>query len=166
MIYIYRKYFIMTKLYFIIMSLFVFNISIAQTKAIKITKLDSNKERIIKENKRIKLRTLNKKLVKGRFKVMDDQTIMIEDINIKLSDIKELKRDPLITSILTTGILIYAGAATAGVSVIAGIFADSAAFWFILPAAGLIYVGIRSPNFNKNYKINKGWIYEVISIPK
>lgn len=156
----------MTKLYFIIMSLFVFNISIAQTKAIKITKLDSNKERIIKENKRIKLRTLDKKLVKGRFKVLDNQTIMIEDINIKLSDIKELKRNPLIISILTTGILIYAGAATAGVSVIAGIFADSAAFWFILPAAGLIYAGIRSPNFNKNYKINKGWIYEVISIPK
>lgn len=72
-----------------------------------------------------------------------------------MSDIAYLKRNLLFTSILTTGLLVYGGGITAGFGVITGIFADSAGFFLTIPAAGMIYAGIKSPNFHKNIKQKK-----------
>ncbi|GAA4806719.1 hypothetical protein [Litoribaculum gwangyangense] len=155
----------MKKLFILIISSFCFNVIVAQTNAIKITNLNTHKEKIIKENKRIKLKTIDGKIIKGRFKLEND-IIIIDDIQINLTEIDELKRNPLLTSILTSGFLIYAGALTAGFGVLIGVLIDSTAFWLTIPAAGMIYAGIKSPNLNKNHKIEKGWKFEKISIPK
>lgn len=49
----------MKYLFLLLISTFIFNVATAQTNAIKITNLNTNKEKIIKENKRIKFRTLD-----------------------------------------------------------------------------------------------------------
>ncbi|GAA0743219.1 hypothetical protein [Gaetbulibacter jejuensis] len=64
-----------------------------------------------------------------------------------MSDIDALKRNPLLTSIFTSGFLIYGGALTAGFGVLIGILVDSATFWLTIPAAGMIYTGIKTTKF-------------------
>lgn len=154
----------MKNLFLCICTLFVFSSVIAQKQAIKITNTNTGKEKIIKENKRIKLQTQEGRKIKGRFQVENNNTIIVDGFNIDLNDINELKRNPLLTSILTSSFLIYVGSITAGFAAIIGVFADSSAFWLIAPAAGLVYAGIQSPNINKNHKTEKGWKYEIITI--
>lgn len=154
----------MKKLFLLCMSVFFFNTAMAQNHAIKITNLNTNKEKIIKENSRIKLKTSDGRKIKGRFKVENDNTITIDNVPINLTDIEELKRNPLLTNIFTSGLLIYVGLMTAGISFLVGTIIDTGAFWFILPAAGIIYAGIKTPNLNKNHKIDKGWKFEIILI--
>jgi hypothetical protein len=154
----------MKKLFLLIISLFCFNVATSQTNAIKITNLNTNKEKVIKENRRIKLKTSDGRKMKGRFKVENNSTIIINGIQINLSDIEELKRNPLLTSIFISGFLIYGGAITTGLGVLIGLLVDTTAFWLVLPAAGMIYTGIKSPNINKNHKSEKGWKFEIISI--
>jgi len=154
----------MKKLFLLIIGLFFINVAISQNNALKITNLNTNKEKIIKENRKIKLKTSDGRKIKGQFKVENNSNIIIDDVRINLTDIEELKRNPLLTSILTSGFLIYGGAITAGFGVLIGVLADSAAFWLTIPAAGMIYTGIKSPNFNKNHKTDKGWKFEIITI--
>ena len=154
----------MKKFFLIIIGLFFFNLLIAQNQAIKMTNINTNKEKIIKENKRIKLITFDGRKIKSRFKIENNSTIVLDNVRIDLSDINALKRNPLLTSIFTSGFLIYGGALTAGFGVLIGVLVDSTAFWLTIPAAGMIYTGIKSPNFNKNHKTDKGWEFEIITL--
>lgn len=154
----------MKKLAILIFSLFITNIMFAQKQAIKITNQISKKEIILKENKRIKIRTVEGKKISGRFNI-ENNTILIKNNRYKLTDIEEIKRNPLLTSILTSSFLIYGGAITAGFGVLIGVLVDSTAFLLTIPAAGMIYAGIHPPNFNKKYKNNGDWIFELITIP-
>tara|TARA_B100001059_G_C17287424_1_gene311110 strand:- start:65 stop:418 length:354 start_codon:yes stop_codon:yes gene_type:complete len=95
----------MKKLLLLIIGLFFINVAMSQNNALKITNLNTNKEKIIKENRRIKLKTSDGRKIKGRFKVENNSNIIIDDVRINLTDIEELKRNPLLTSILTS--LIY-----------------------------------------------------------
>lgn len=155
----------MKKSFLVVISLLFFNLLIGQNQGIKITNVNSNKEKNIKENKRIKLTTFDGRKIKGRFKIENSSTIIVDNISIDLSDIDAIKRNPILTSIFTSGFLIYGGALTAGFGVLIGVLVDSAAFWLTIPAAGMIYSGIKSPNFNKNHKTDKGWKFEIIIIP-
>lgn len=160
----FKKTSIMNKLFLLIFSSLFFNVAIAQTNAIKITNINTNKVKIIKENKRIKLKTFDGRKIIGRFGIENNNTIIIDNARIDLSDIESLKRNPLLTSIITSGLFIYGGTITAGFGVIIGLLADSTAFWLTIPAAGMIYTGIKSPNFNKNYNLHKGWKFEIMTI--
>ena len=66
----------MKKLFLLIISSFFFNVAIAKSNAIKITNLNTNKEKIFKENRRKKLTTLDRRKIKGRFKV-ENKKILI-----------------------------------------------------------------------------------------
>lgn len=154
----------MKKLLLLTIGLFFINVAMSQNNALKIINLNTNKEKIIKENKRIKLITSDGRKIKGRFKVENNSTIIIDNVPIKLTDIEELKRNPLLSSILTSGFLLYYGAITAGFSIIIGALVDSSGFLLTIPAAVMIYIGSNSPNFNKNHKTEKGWKFEIITI--
>lgn len=140
------------------------NVLMAQEqKAIKITTQTTQKEVIIKENKRIILKTKDHKRFSGRFQIQNN-SILIENELIEFSEIQYLKRNPLFTSLLTSGVLIYGGALTLGFGVLIGILVDSTAFLLTIPAAGMIYTGIKSPNFYKKYETEINWTFEIIPI--
>lgn len=152
----------MKKMTILIFSLLFINFTFSQESVIKITNQTSKKEKIIKENKRIKIKTTDGRKISGRFTVIDNNAILIKNEQILLTNIEEIKRNSLAISIFTTGFLVYGGAVTAGLGVIIGAFADSTAFLLTIPAAGMIYTGIKSPNFQKNHKKDKSWTFEII----
>ena len=153
----------MKKTAFLLFSLLFVNLTIAQELAIKIINQSSKKEFVIKENKRVKIKTVDGEKISGHF-VIKDNLIMIQNKEFAISDIQEIKRNPLLTSILTSSFLIYGGALAVGFGVLIGVLADSAAFWLTLPGAGMIYTGIKSPNFNRKFKNDGSWTFEIITL--
>lgn len=143
----------MRSLTILIMSLSFLTATYAQQQAIKITNEVSKKEKIIKENKRVILTTKDGQRIKGRLKLGDNNTVVVDGVKIRLTDIDQLKRNPFSTSILTSEILVDDMVETSGL-------------WLVIPAAAIIYTGIKSPNFNKNFETDKGWQFEVITIPE
>ena len=82
-----------------------------------------------------------------------NNTVVVDGVKIRLTDIDQLKRNPFSTSILTSEILVDD-------------MVDTSGLWLVIPAAAIIYTGIKSPNFNKNFETDKGWQFEVITIPE
>lgn len=154
----------MKNILFACISLLLYNQVLAQSQALKITNIHTNKERIIKVSKRIKLITKDGQKIKGPFKIENDAIVVNNEVQINLTDIVALKKDPLLTSLLTSGVITYCGVITAGFGVLIGGLVDATAFWLTIPAAGMIYTGIKSPNFSKNHKMDKGWRFEIITI--
>ena len=139
-------------------------IAVAQKRALEISNSETNKQVIIKENKRIKILTIDGQKLSGRFAIENEDTLLIRNQSIPFSDITSIKRDPLLLSIFTSGFLIYAGAITVGVGTIIGIFAESSGFLLAIPGAAMIYAGIKSPNVLKNYKSDSNWSFKVIEV--
>ncbi len=153
----------MKKTVFLFSFLFFINLISAQVKAIKITNENNQKERIIKDNKRVKVFTVDGRKLKGRFKI-EDHSILIQGESINLSDIIAMKRNPLLISVVTGSFLVYLGALTAGIGILIGLLSDSTAFLLTIPGAGLIYAGLKPPNFNKKFKTKRNWNFEIITI--
>jgi hypothetical protein len=124
----------------------------------------SKKEIIIKENKRIRIRTVDDQKISGRFKIIGKETILIKKKKIELANIEKIKANPLLISIVTNGLFIYIGASITIVGIaVAGITSQSSLFLLAIPGSGMIYTGIKSPNFLKGYKKNSNWNYELIT---
>ena len=155
----------MEKCLLLAFTIFAISLMNAQEQAFKITNTISQKEVIIKENKRVKVTTLDGTKIKGRIQIKNN-SIFIKDKQIDLNTITSIRKNPLVTSLLTTGIFVYAGTITAGIGIFIATFGNSSAVWLLVPAAGLIYAGIKPPNFNKNYKSSANWVYEIISLPQ
>ena len=152
----------MKKTTILFLSLFLVNLMAAQERARKISSPASEKKAIIKENKRIKIRTADGQKVSGRFSIEDNSAIIIEDQKIALSDIESIKRNPLFLSVFSSGFLIYGGVLAVGMGAIIGIFIESSGFLLAIPGAAMIYAGIKSPNILKNYNAEDNWTYELI----
>jgi hypothetical protein len=148
----------------VLLSLILVKQLCAQEQALRITDQTSGKQVVFKENKRVNITTFEGRKISGRLKIEDAQTIFLEGERIDLTNLKEIKRNPFLASFLISGLLIYAGAITAGFGMIIGIFIQTSGFLLTLPAAGLIYAGIKSPNMFRNYKNEGNWILEVISL--
>jgi len=156
----------MKKAIILLLSIFFANTLCAQEqKAIRITKEDSQREVLIKENKRIIIETVDDVKFSGRYIVLQNE-IVINDVLIPIADIKYLKRHPAFSSILTTFVFVYGGFVTATMGVMLGILVDPNAFYLTIPALGLIYAGLQKPNFHKKYKAEKNWMFEIVTIPE
>ncbi len=143
-------------------SSFFSNLIFAQEGVLKIVNQTSEKEMLIKENKRIK--TIEGQKISGRFRIIGKETILIRKKKIKLADIEKIKRNPLLVSIVTNGLFIYVGAGIAIVGVaVGGITNQSSLFLLTIPGVGMIYNGIKSPNLLKGYKKDSNWKYELIT---
>lgn len=104
----------------------------------------------------------------GTFKILDKETIYIDDETIKLKDIEKLKRHPLLISLLASASFVYLGTVFIVISVIgAGLGQNSSLLWFTIPGAGAIYAAFnKSLNILKGYKKDKNWHYSIIEIPQ
>lgn len=155
----------MKKLIILFFSLFFVNLIFSQERGIKITNQSSKKEIIIKENKRIRIKTIDGKKISGRFRIVENGIILMKNKRIELKNVEKIKRNPLLISTVTSGLFIYAGAATTFFSIaVAQISGDLLIpLFFAIPASGMIYTGIKPPNFLKGYKKDSNWNYELIT---
>ncbi len=136
----------------------------AQQQAIKFTNTKSQKEFVIKENKRVKVRSVGGKLVKGRLGIEGD-TILVGDHRLELSEIAELQRNPFLLSTVAPTLLIYGGAVTLGFGVLIGVLVDSTAYWLAIPAVAMIYAGVKAPKFNRQYRNDGSWTFQIVTLP-
>ncbi|MDO5970643.1 hypothetical protein Q4Q35_12570 [Flavivirga aquimarina] len=150
-------------IYFMLLSLFFLNNIAAQEKSIKVFNEQRAKQITIKENKRIKIKTFDGIKVSGRIKIIDDQTILLGNKEIKLSEIEKIKRNPLIISICSSVLLYYCSAALSITSITLYAFSgDASAFLFIIPSTAFGYAGMKFPNILKGYKTSSNWKYKII----
>lgn len=157
----------MKKLVLMGIAFFFMHTSFSQERFIKITNQISKKEIIIKENKRIRVKTVDGNKISGRFKIVNNGTILIDDQEINLENIEKIKRDPLLVSIFTNGTFVYLGTGVAAVGLFTAIFTrNPAAILLVIPGAGMVYGGFKSPNLLKGYKKTSDWSYELITIAK
>ncbi|WP_339663156.1 hypothetical protein [uncultured Polaribacter sp.] len=157
----------MKKLILLGIAFFFMHSTFSQERFIKITNQISKKEIIIKENKRIRVKTIDGNKFSGRFKIVNNGTILIDDQEIDLENIEKIKRDALLVSVFTNGFLVYIGTGVAITGVFIAIFTSNpAATLLIIPGAGLVYGGFKSPNFLKGFKKTSDWSYELITIAK
>lgn len=133
-----------------------------QEQAIKLTNQKTQKEIIIQENKRIKVKMQDGRKFSGRYKIENPDTLSIRGQTFALADVVELKRNPLLISTLTGGVLVYAGALTAGMGAIIGIFVQSSGFLLAIPGAALIYTGLKAPTFSRKFTPDNNWDLELL----
>lgn len=74
----------------------------AQTKGINLIKLKSNDTTFLKENRRIKVRTTDKKAIAGKFTVLNDSTISIKNKIIPIDSIISIRKASTFSTILRT----------------------------------------------------------------
>ena len=152
----------MKNLTILFISLFFVNLIFAQERVLKIVNQVSKKEIIIKENKRIRIKTIDGQKISGRFKIIGKETIFIKKKKIELADIEKIKRNPLLVSIVTNGLFIYVGASIVIIGVaVGGITSQPYLLLLTIPGAGMIYTGIKSPNLLKGHKKDSNWKYEL-----
>lgn len=140
-----------------------FQMGIAQERMVKMTHQIAQKEITIKENRRVKVKTTDGRKIKGRFKILGDQTIVVNNRKIELREIQEMKKDPLLVSIFSGAVLIYAGALAIGMGAIIGVFVQSSGFLLAIPGSALIYAGTNPPNFSRRYKKDGQWRIEILN---
>lgn len=141
------------------------HLSAQDQRAIRITNTTTQKEFFIKEYKRILVETTDQTKFSGRFSI-SDTLILIDGKKLELADVFYLKRDMVFTSALTTGLLVYGGATMAGIGTLIGVFGNPAGFIMLIPAGGLIYAGIKSPNFHKKFKTENAWTFDIVTLPE
>ncbi len=154
------------KIHFLLFSLLFTIITFSQNKALKITNSTLQKQIIIKEHKRIRLKTKNGERLSGRFAILDKNYILIKHRKVAIDEIIKLKRNPLLASIIISGFFYYNAATALTVGfLIYVITQNSAAILLSIPATTFIYGGIKPPNLLKGHKTKKDWKYEIITIP-
>lgn len=88
------------------------------------------------------------KRISGKYRI-DNNFIVINGERIALTDSADIKRNPLLVTALSNGLLIYGGARTIGFGVIIGVFTNTTAFLLTIPVTAMLYAVIKWPNFSK-----------------
>ncbi len=97
----------MKKIIFLFTILFFFtNVSISQEKGLLMTSIKYGKTDYIKENKRVRIKTSDGEIHKGRLKIIDNQTISIDGVNIALDSVVKIKRHSLTITIVATTLIV------------------------------------------------------------
>lgn len=142
----------------IMASLLCFGIVHSQERAIQITQPDAQKEIIIKEGKRIRVKTTDGKTMNGRYYIVDHQHIRIRSHQIALDDITKIKKNPFALVLINAAALLMPAA-------IVGLFAGFAAAELVLPViAGYVYSSF-SVNVLKGYEPSENLQLELITLP-
>ncbi len=154
----------MKSIVLIICVLLVSNI-FAQEKYLSISDSETGKEVIYKQNKRVRVKTIEGGKLNGKLKIMSDQQVMIKNIIIPVTSIEKIKNNPIALNILVSTSIIFIG----GFGVVIGVFgiASGYAITGIIMAvvgAGMVYAGILSPNFLPAAKINKNSKVRVVTL--
>ena len=139
---------------------FFLNSSYAQEKFLKISNL--KKEILIKEGKRVRVKTVQGGKISGKLQIVDDNTILVKNIKISIGDILKIKRNPLALTILSTGLFVFSSLYTLGIAILIEAFVGNGGILLTIPAAAFFYISTKPPNLLKGYKNTDGWNIKVI----
>ncbi len=118
----------------------------AQTKHMKLTERETEKEVILKENTRVRVKTEEFRRA-GRLKIMEGDQLMIRNKVLNVSDIQKIKRQPLAMIIVVDGGLLLISAVATGIAIGGALYTGQAELLLVLIPAGLLMdVSIRTPN--------------------
>ena len=151
-----------TILSIIALLLFYGSVSVsAQEKALKISCKSKDKQVLIKEGKRIRIKLLSGQKLSGRFKIVYKDTLEIRKQKIAFSDIEKIKKNPLLIQILTTAGLVYTIAFPAALLIyFSSSGAETAMVTLLATTTG---ISLLEPNFLKGHQLNECQI-EVVSL--
>mgnify|MGYP006431501301 CR=1 FL=1 len=135
----------------------------SQERALILVNTEHGKQIVIKENKRVRVKTLDGEKYKGRMQIINNDSIKVGYKVIPLEHIEKIKRNPLLQTILIDGTLILYGSFAVGISLIVYPFLQEAVYHVVLMGAAFIGVGVLSPNLLKGYKPEKGWKFQLQS---
>lgn len=136
----------------------------SQQKALKISNSETGKTLYFDEGQRVRLVTMQGDRLTGNLYFFDQERIFVEYRDIPLSEIKKIKRHPLLIILPTTIIFAdLASTAAGGAILVTLLTANPAGLLLFIPAAALTYGALKPPNFLKGYKADKNWKFEIIN---
>ena len=139
---------------FIIIALFITSTVFSQEKYLSFTKTKTGKESLIKENSRIRLKTIDGKRLKGRVQFTEDNMLEIKGEKVSISNIEKIKRDPLLLTLGLEGVLILSSGYMALGSLIIGAYGGASVLLYSIPiTSGLIYASAKTPNIIPAFKL-------------
>ncbi len=138
----------MKTILFAIVFFMVTNVN-SQEKYLSITNPESGKVSVFKENKRIRVKTINGGKLSGKLKIMDNDEVMIKNVIVPITSIARIKNNPLVQNVLVSGTLFLFG----GYGVLFGLVGITFGGETLLGSLGILVgaasftAGILSPNF-------------------
>ncbi|MCG8582101.1 MAG: hypothetical protein MI866_19405 [Bacteroidales bacterium] len=115
----------------------------SQDKQLVATITTSNKNIVFTEGQRVRLKTIDGKKISGKLNIIDNESFFIKNTIIHVDEIIKIKKNPLIISVVTGGILIFTGITLFNAGLIGAVFAgDSSALLATIPGIGLIFIGL------------------------
>jgi len=144
--------------------LFAMNV-FSQEKYLSISQPGSDKEMVFKENKRVRVKTIQGGKLSGKLHIVDESQVMIKNITIPISSIAMIKYNPLLLNMLVSGTLIFAG----GIGFFAGIVgvawgATMAGIAVGALGAATMYAGILSPNILPAVRVNSNTTVKMANV--
>ena len=128
--------------------LFIATSAFSQEKYLSISDSSNGKEKVFKQNKRVRVKTIEGGKLNGKLKIMNDEQVMIKNIIIPLTSIEKIKNNPLALNILITGTMLYFGTmGIVGGLIITAWSETASGLVLIIPGAAMIYGGLKSINF-------------------
>jgi len=143
-------------LYFVL--LFFSSIVFSQEKGIVLKDKKTDETEFLKENKRIKVFTIDGTNYTGRFKIIDDATIEIDGTNIPLDSIMKIKRRSLTSAIVETTFYVYGGIIVTACLIATAI--NPIALIAIPVSFPFFGVGLLIPGLENGHKL-KRWSYSI-----
>lgn len=142
--------------------LHLFSRQILAQQALEISSTGGDRMKLFKENKRVKVKTIQGEKYIGRFPIIDSQNIEIEGNIIPLSSIANIKIRSIVAGIAGTVLIVY-GAFVVGVGLVyRSAFDTPTAVYISAVFGGLIVTpGIFFNEFAKNHR-NQKWLYKIV----
>lgn len=156
----------MLKTVILILSLLIISSLYAQEKVLNIFNEQKFKGTLIKENRKIRIKTNDGLKLTGRFKIVDDETIYIKNREIKLNQIKKIKKHPLVMSVILDGFFYYLGTTfiLGSLALYALSSGDASVLLLMIPSPLFLYAAVKSPNILRSYNTADQWQFEIINL--
>ena len=133
------------------------NIAVAQQKGILLSSKTDDDTEFFRENKLVKIKTIDGKKHTGRIQIVDENTIMIDDDLITMNTIIKIRSQSLLSAVLSAGFILIGGAFVVGGALAGG-------YAVLLIPVGLVGGGIGTliSAVGDNHKKYK-WDYKVVT---
>lgn len=152
------------KFIIILALVFITNIAFSQQKGILLSSKIVDDTEFYKENKRVKIKTEDGDKHTGRIKIIDENTISINDKNIAIESIVKIRSQSLFSAILSTTLFVVGSVAIIGGLTATGGSGYAALGSAIAVVSGLIIegLGFLVHAEGNNHKKEK-WDYKIVT---